>query len=207
MDITDKHLLEAIGNKDEKAFKLFYDRYARLLLSSAFRRTGNKAISDDIVQNFWIIFWSKPEVIKVDEHGAARRYLMHYFTYRMLDYLKSAAVKVLGNEALLDATKNSVNYSHVQEDMQLQEILDVIDEVISHLPDTTKEIFKYIWENNYSVKEAALHFNVSEKVIRNRYNGVLGSVQAKVKDLQSDDKAIENIHSLVYLLLGYELFK
>ena len=199
--------MEAIGNKDEKAFKLFYDRYAKLLLSCAFRRTGNRAISDDIVQNFWIIFWSKPEVIKVDDDEVARKYLMHYFSYRMLDYLKSAAVRVLGNEKLLDATKNSAEYSHVVEDMQVQEILDVINEIVSNLPETTREIFQYIWENNYSVKEAALHFNVSEKVIRNRYNTVLESVQAKVKVLQADETSLHNIKSLVCMLLGNELFK
>ncbi|MNK42463.1 RNA polymerase sigma factor [compost metagenome] len=207
MEISDKYLLEAIVNKDEKAFKLFYDRYAKLLLSSAFKRTGNKAISDDIVQNFWVIFWSKPESIKVDEHGTARKYLMHYFSYRMLDYLKSAAVRIIGDEKLLDATKNSARYSHVFEDLQVQEILDVIDEIILLLPETTKEIFQYIWENNYSVKEAAIHFNVSEKVIRNRYNTVLESVQAKVRVLKSDEQTLQNINTFIHMLLGYELFK
>ena len=70
MTISDKDLLEAIySQKDEAAFKVFYDRYAKLLHNWATKRTGNKEVSNDVVQNFWIIFWTTPYAIKVDENG------------------------------------------------------------------------------------------------------------------------------------------
>ena len=134
--------------------------------SEQYKWTGNKEISNDVVQNFWMIFWSTPNAIKVDENGEARKYLIHYFSYRMFDYLRSAAAKVLGDEQLFEGVKDVVNYSHVLEELEVNEILSVIDEIVFHLPETTREIFQFVWENKHSIKEAAAHFDVSEKVIR-----------------------------------------
>lgn len=208
MTISDKELLEAIySQKDEAAFKIFYDRYAKLLHNWATKRTGNKEVSDDVVQNFWVVFWSTPNAIKVDENGTARRYLIHYFSYRMLDYLRSAAAKVLGNEQLFEDVKDFVNYSHVLEELEVNEILAVIDEIVFHLPETTREIFQFIWESKHSVKEAAAHFNVSEKVIRTRYNKVLNTVQSKIQTILSEDTVVRDPETLLKLVVLLNLLQ
>lgn len=208
MTISDKELLEAIySRKDEAAFKIFYDRYARLLHNWATKRTGNKEISNDVVQNFWIIFWSIPNAIKVDENGEARKYLIHYFSYRMFDYLRSAAAKVLGDEQLFEGVKDVANYSHVLEELEVNEILAVIDEIVFNLPETTREIFQYVWENKHSIKEAAAHFDVSEKVIRTRYNKVLTTVQSKIQTILSEDTAINEAKTLLKLVILLNLFE
>lgn len=208
MTISDKELLEAIySRKDEAAFKIFYDRYARLLHNWATKRTGNKEISNDVVQNFWIIFWSTPNAIKVDENGEARKYLIHYFSYRMFDYLRSAAAKVLGDEQLFEGVKDIANYSHVLEELEVNEILAVIDEIVFHLPETTREIFQYVWESKHSIKEAAAHFDVSEKVIRTRYNKVLTTVQSKIQTILSEDAAVRNPETLLKLVVLLNLLQ
>lgn len=208
MTISDKDLLEAIySQKDEAAFKIFYDRYAKLLHNWATKRTGNKEVSNDVVQNFWIIFWSTPNAIKVDENGEARKYLIHYFSYRMFDYLRSAAAKVLGDEQLFEDVKDIANYSHVLEELEVNEILTIIDEIVSDLPETTREIFQFVWESKHSIKEAAAHFDVSEKVIRNRYNKVLTSVQTKIKTVLSEDTVISDPKTLLKLVILLNLFE
>lgn len=208
MAISDKELLESIySRKDEAAFKIFYDRYARLLHNWATKRTGNKEVSDDIVQNFWIIFWSTPHAIKVDEDGAARKYLIHYFSYRMFDYLRSAAAKVLGDEQLFEGVKDLANYSHVLEELEVNEILDIIDGIVLNLPETTREIFQFVWEHKHSIKEAAAHFNVSEKVIRTRYNKVLTTVQSKIQTIISEDSPISDHETLIKLVVLLNLLQ
>lgn len=208
MTISDKDLLEAIySQKDEVAFKVFYDRYAKLLHNWATKRTGNKEVSNDVVQNFWIIFWSTPHAIKVDENGEARKYLIHYFSYRMFDYLRSAAAKVIGDEQLFEGVKSSANYSHILEELEVNEILALIDEIVLHLPETTREIFQFVWENNHSVKEAAVHFNVSEKVIRTRFNKVLTNVQSKIQTMLSEETAISDPKTLLKLVVLLNLLQ
>ncbi|WP_299778982.1 sigma-70 family RNA polymerase sigma factor [uncultured Formosa sp.] len=179
---SDQDLLLAIYNdKDEKAFKVFYDKYAKLLLNWATKRTGNRDLAEDIVQNFWVIFWTKPHAIKTDEFGVARTYLIHYFTYRMLDYLRTSASKFLGSEFALETMANEDSYLHIIEDIQVKDMLDMIDRVLINFPKLTQDIFKSIWELNLSVKDTSKAIGVSEKVVRTHYKKVLCLVQDHTK--------------------------
>jgi RNA polymerase sigma factor (sigma-70 family) len=204
MTSSDKELLEAIERKDRKAFMVFYKRYARLLQMWALKRTGNKELTEDIAQNFWIIIWSNPAIIKTNEDGLAKDYLLRYFSYRMLDYIKSAGAQVLGNETKLNEMTESLSYTHVFEELETNEIHYLINEVVSNLPDLTREIFDLLWEKNYSVKEAALQLHVSEKVVRTNYNKTINALRNHLTTLQTGDntKLQPETALVLFILLG-----
>ena len=200
----DKELLEAIGRKDRKAFMTFYDRYARLLQMWALKRTRNKELTEDIAQNFWIIVWSDPTVSKTNEDGMAKDYLLRYFSYRMLDYIKSAGAQLLGNESKLEEMTASLSYTHVFEELETNEIHTIINDVIGSLPQLTRDIFDLLWEKNYSVKEAASQLDVSEKVIRTSYNKTLQSLRNHLTTIQAGDntKLQPETALVLFILLG-----
>ncbi|MGV7105820.1 RNA polymerase sigma factor [Flavobacterium sp. U410] len=202
MYFSDKDLLTAIyDKKDEKAFKTFYDRYAKLLLNWTAKRTGNRDVAADIVQNFWVIFWSKPYAIRTDEKGVARKYLIHYFSYRMFDYLRSSAAKSIGDSLLLETISQSEGYSHIIEDIQADEILDLIERTLQDFPEITREVFKKIWENDLSVKEISQQLGVSEKVVRTHYKKVMEVIQNRVKTLaESETKTTGTMLEIIVLL-------
>ena len=200
----DKELLEAIGRKDRKAFMTFYDRYARLLQMWALKRTRNKELTEDIAQNFWIIVWSNPTVIKTNEDGMAKDYLLRYFSYRMLDYIKSAGAQLLGNESKLEEMIASLSYTHVFEELETNEIHTIINDVIGSLSQLTRDIFDLLWEKNYSVKEAAQKLNVSEKVVRTNYNKTINTLRNHLTMLQAGDntKLQPETALVLFILLG-----
>ncbi len=165
----------------------------------ATKQTGNKDVAADIVQNFWLIFWSKPYAIKTDEEGNARKYLIHYFTYRMFDYLRTSAAKSLGNDFLLEQLSQTKSYSHIIENIQVEEILTVIESILQAFPYMTQQIFKEVWENNRSVKETAKELGVSEKVVRNHHKKVLDSIQNKVQNLFNENDL--NSHKAVLKII------
>ncbi|WP_434036257.1 RNA polymerase sigma factor [Formosa sp. 4Alg 33] len=203
MHRSDQDLLNAIyDNKDEIAFKVFYDKYAKLLLNWATKRTGNRDLAEDIVQNFWVIFWSKPHTIKTDEFGVARKYLIHYFTYRMLDYLRTSASKFSGHEFVLDTIENEDSYQHIIEDIQVKDMLDMIDRVLVNFPILTQEIFKNIWELNFSVKETSKTYGVSEKIVRTHYKKVLSLIQDQTKAFIGTSSKSFKIFLEILILVG-----
>ena len=201
---SDKELLEAIERKDRKAFMVFYERYARLLQMWALKRTGNKELTEDIAQNFWIIIWSNPAIIKTNEDGLAKDYLLRYFSYRMLDYIKSAGAQLLGNESKLEEMTASLSNTHVFEELETTEIHAIINDVIGNLPVLTREIFDLLWEKNYSVKEAAQKLNVSEKVVRTNYNKTINTLRNHLTTLQTGDntKLQPETALVLFILLG-----
>jgi len=201
---SDKELLEAIKRKDRKAFMVFYERYARLLQMWALKRTRNKELTEDIAQNFWIIVWSNPTVIKTNEDGMAKDYLLRYFSYRMLDYIKSAGAQLLGNESKLEEMIASLSYTHVFEELETNEIHTIINDVIGSLSQLTRDIFDLLWEKNYSVKEAAQKLNVSEKVVRTNYNKTINTLRNHLTMLQAGDntKLQPETALVLFILLG-----
>jgi RNA polymerase sigma factor (sigma-70 family) len=207
MNISDQTLLEAIKLKDTRAFRVFYDRYIDLLYYWACQRTGDPDISRDIVQNFWITFWEAPEVIKVDQNGRARSFLVRYFTYRVLDYLRSSASEILENEIEIEKAANTMNYSHIIEDLGMDEILAEIDKVLTELPALTRDVFLLLWEKNSSVKEVAAQFHMSEKAVRLRYKKTLVSIQSRISLLQSDDPSLKDAKTALSFLLLMGLLK
>jgi RNA polymerase sigma factor (sigma-70 family) len=197
----DKDLLNAIEGKDQKAFKVFYERYARLLQTWALKRTGNKELTEDIAQNFWIIVWTNPSVIKVNEDGSAKDYLLRFFTYRMLDYIKSAGAQLLGDEMKLLEVTQQLSYTHVFEELETNEIHSLIHDVLENIPNLSREIFDLLWEKNYSVKEASQKLNVSEKVVRTNYNKTINTLRNHLITLQAGDNTKLQPETVLLLLL------
>ena len=183
---------------------VFYERYARLLQMWALKRTRNKELTEDIAQNFWIIVWSDPTVIKTNEDGMAKDYLLRYFSYRMLDYIKSAGAQLLGNESKLEEMIASLSYTHVFEELETNEIHTIINDVIGSLSQLTRDIFDLLWEKNYSVKEAAQKLNVSEKVVRTNYNKTINTLRNHLTMLQAGDntKLQPETALVLFILLG-----
>jgi RNA polymerase sigma factor (sigma-70 family) len=198
---TDRELLDAMAKKDRNAFEVFYKRYARLLQMWALRYTGNKVLTEDIAQNFWIIVWTSPHLFKTNDEGVAKDYLLRYFTYRMLDYIKSAGAQVLGNELKLTEATQTLSYTHVFEELETREIHTLINQVLREMPELTREIFRLMWDNNTSVKETAIQLEVSEKVVRSNYNKTIQAIRQQLLELQSEDKTGLQPETLLLLLI------
>lgn len=207
MDISDQTLLEAIKLKDAGAFRVFYDRYVDVLYYWACQRTGDPDISRDIVQNFWITFWKNPEIIKVDQNGKARSFLVRFFLYRVLDYLRSAASKVLCDETEIEKAADTMNYNHIIEELELHEVLAEINKVLAELSPATRDLFLLLWEKNCSVKEVASQFHVSERAVRLRYKKTLMAIQSRINFMQADDPSLKNARTTLSFLLLLNLLK
>lgn len=185
MQTTDKELLKEIASRNKSAFDLFYERYRRLFYDLAYFRTNDREICNDIMQNFWIIIWQKPETIKTDESDSAKKYLYIYFTSRMSDYLYATNTRLMSNEeedALENASKQ-LPYTHIMEELATHEIMELVDKTVDSMPNLTQQIFINRWKNGYSAKETAEHLRISESSANERYNQAMSLVRKKVVNM------------------------
>lgn len=189
MKISDQKLLDKIAGKDEIAFNEFYKRYASLLYKWVFNRTKDLETSNEVTQDFWSSLWINPILIKTNIDGDAKNFMLHFFTFRILDYLRSQKK----NKFLIDLSfqQNRIEttffYSHILEEIHEKEIHEIIDLVIDTLPDLTKKIFNYRWKENFNTKETALQFNVNEKIVYNRTFIAFVAIRNKLIDLNFDE--------------------
>lgn len=202
MKPTDKSLLEAIASKDEKAFNEFYKRYSSVLYRWALNRIGNADIANDITQEFWSNLWVNPLSIKTNEEEVAKNFLLHFFTFRVLDYLRAnAKEKLVSTEEQLEVLKNTMSYTHILEEIHESEIHSLIDEVLKDLPELTQMVFDYRWKRNYSIKETSEKLGIEEKVIYNRTFTALSIIRTRVNEMLADEKAINDPKTLLGLAI------
>ena len=84
MKTLDKELLEKIREKNVYAFNEFYNRYATLLYKWVYSRIRNDDACNEVTQDFWASFWENPDIIKINEQGSAKNYLLHFFGFGFL---------------------------------------------------------------------------------------------------------------------------
>lgn len=193
MKTSDKELLGAIADQDKYAFNEFYLRYSRLLYEWAYNRTGNTETTNEITQCFWEGFWLNPTLIKTNEEGCSKNFLLRFFTFRMLDYLKTKQAESLsksGKEIFLFENNESLAYSHVFEELEAKEIHKILDEILNNQPETTRRVFHLRWEQNYSVAETAAQLQLKEKDIYNRYHRLLSLIRSQLTLIYSNSSGV-----------------
>ncbi len=185
MKTSDQELLESIAKKDEFAFNEFYKKYASLLFKWVLNRTQNFDISSDVTQEFWTSLWIDPTLIKTNIVGSAKNYLLHFFTFRILDYLRilKKREKLDNHNNIQNNSKIEMHYSHVIEEIEEKEINEIMAQVLEKLPNLTTKIFIHRWHNNYSIKETATHFNVNEKTVYNRTFIAISAIRTKMLEI------------------------
>ncbi len=206
MAMSDKELIEAISRKDEIAFNVFYNRYYRLLYEWAFRRTSDLEWTDEINQNFWIAIWMEPEIIKTDAKGSANKFLLHHFTYRMLDFLKSSYVKTLSDTDKISFKRleNELSYSHVAEEYDIKEFESVINEILRGLPDKVGEIFMMLHGEGYTIKETAEILSINERTVKYKSKQAMDALKKIIEKEGLDTKSFKVVRdvssSVIYIV-------
>jgi len=173
MEITDISLLTQIAERKTHYFNILYERYNRLFFRWIFTRVGNKEVAKEIAQNFWLQIWNDPDYFKRCGKSCVKDFFLRVLTFKILDYLKSSAMRNSGEQILLYEIEKSLSYTHVLEEMEMREIYKILDDVLANVPQLTKDIFTLRYNEEYSVNETASALNISPKRVRLRYQGVL----------------------------------
>lgn len=207
MKTPDQILIERIMMKDSTSFYEFYSRYASLLYKWAYNRVGSEEITEEITQEFWAQFWIKPEQIKTNDSGNAKNYLLHFFTYRVPDYIRSNLGKkvfaTIGDD--IDSLSQNLIYTHISEEIQAKEIYALIDEIISTLPELTQKVFNHRWKDDLSTEETAQLLEIDEKAVYNRMHVAINVIRGKVYSMLHEDNSMNKITTINTLALIYRL--
>ncbi len=59
--LLEKHIVELLGERDEKAISLLYDNYANTLYGVAYKVVKDEELAEDVVQESFIKIWKKAD--------------------------------------------------------------------------------------------------------------------------------------------------
>ena len=130
--------MQAIVAGDVRAFESLYDRYGRLVYSTAYRVLSDAQLAEDVAQEVFVRIWRRPSRY-VEERGRFLGWLLSVTRNRAIDELRARARRSLNEDQIIDqprgaylAGESSAAEFHRAE---LVEQRGVVREALRSLPD------------------------------------------------------------------------
>lgn len=156
----DKILLLRFLEGDEGAFVETYDRYWYKLFLSSYRRTRNRAVAEEIVQNLFLKLWEKRGTLPI---GQLENYLFSSVRNATIDFLNKQMVanKYLEHQKVY----HSLEGNTTEEMVRLDNLEEEIEKGLHALSGKSETIFRLHKIDNWPVEKIALHLNLSKKTV------------------------------------------
>jgi len=177
--LTDEELVILFKENDVVAFREIYVRYWYELYLISNKRLRCKEASEEIIQNFFTLFWINRK--KINIRGALKAYLHTSIRYSVIDYLAREATRNNYLELLSFSYKDTANTT--EETVFLHEVEDGINQVMSKLPAKCRRVFELSRQHHKSNKEIAELLGLSEKTVENHITNALKLFRLHFKEV------------------------
>ena len=97
--LGDEDLLARLGEGDDEAFALLYDRHSRVAYSLAYRLLGGREAAEDLVQDVFLAVW-RSSASYSPLRGSVRTWILSIVHHRGVDRLRTSAAMARRQEAL-----------------------------------------------------------------------------------------------------------
>lgn len=153
-------LLHRFLQGDEQAFTETYDRYWYKLFLSSYRRTKDKAVAEELVQNLFLKLWEKRSTLVI---GQLENYLFSSIRNATIDFLNKQMVadKYLEHQKVYA----SLEVNTTEEMVALDNLEDEIERGLQALSGKSEKVFRLHRMDHWPVEKIALHLNLSEKTV------------------------------------------
>jgi RNA polymerase sigma-70 factor (ECF subfamily) len=174
---NDKELLSLIAKSDRKAFAELFNRYWQKTYDTAYAKTGDSEVAEEIGQDIFTVLWDKRATLLIRNIDS---YLYISVKNRCINFIASKIVE----------RKHAGEYRHViagianraDEELGYNDLLEQINAGMEGLPEKTQQIFLLNRLEGRSVSEIANVLNLSEKAIEYHLTRSLKQLRTYLKD-------------------------
>jgi RNA polymerase sigma-70 factor (ECF subfamily) len=156
-NLKDVTLIDLVKQADHDALGALYDRYGRLVYSTAYSVVSQHELATEITQDVFLRIWQKAETYQ-PEQGKLITWIASITRYRAIDVLRRQSVRPEGNtvswdlqeiQGLSDGTKR------VEEQVELSLRSEKIRVALSALPEEQRAALLLAYFRGYSTREIA----------------------------------------------------
>lgn len=174
--LTDKELVNALKDGQEQAFTEIYRRYQPALLRHAQRMLGNEEECRDILQEVFIKFWDM--VPHFELRVSLSAYLHTLVRNRILDLLAQNKVRLRYFHSQI--THDQLLTDETDETIIENELLRIIDEEITKLPDKMRRVFELSRKEHLSHKEISEQLQISTNTVKVQINHAIRRIRKRL---------------------------
>lgn len=169
----EKELLSRIAEGDERAFRVFFDRYKDRFYAVVLKMTRSDSVAEEIVQEIFIKIWQKRTSLK--EIDYPETYFFTAVYRRVYNHYKKLALE----RKLLGLISESPGFRNITDETVLaQESERLINEAISKLPPQQQLVFTLSKQEGLSREQIAEQLHISPHTVRNHLADAVKFIKA-----------------------------
>jgi len=180
---NERNILEQISQGNERAFTKLFFWYARPLAAFVQKLTGTSDLTEEIIQDVFVIIWQRRQTLQQIEHFHNYLFILcRNHTFAILKKMAAQRVHQLGIEhqqrlhAELETFDNPA--AHYRE---------LIDRIVEKLPEQQRQAYSLSRYQRLKHKEIALQMGISVETVKKH---IQLSVQTIKKELGSHDMIV-----------------
>lgn len=183
--ISDEDLIDAIARGDVTAMEPLYERYGRLFFSLAYRMTGSRQISEDLVQAAFLVIWQHRSSYS-REAGSVHSWLFSIMHYRVIDYLRHQRCRSMWKEIPWEevAYEDHSLLADPWEEISHIEQATLIQKALRSLSETQRYVIELAYFEGLTHEEIAKHCQIPLGTVKSRLR--LGLLHLK-RELSEQD--------------------
>ena len=172
---TDNELLRMLSQNDELAFAEIYNRYWKLLYSSAHNILQVKAAAQDAVQEVFISVWKRRADMQVE---ALQPYLHQAVRFQVFKAIRAEKTDQEFFNRLALITRDIL----FEDPMLFKELETLYQQLIHALPPDEQEIFRLHRDSGLTYKQIAEQKNISVKTVEKKMSRSLRELRFGLDD-------------------------
>ncbi|WP_124559084.1 RNA polymerase sigma-70 factor [Pedobacter sp. KBW01] len=176
---TDDALLLLLREGNGDAFSELYDRNWKFLYNSAFNILRHHEDTMDVCQGIFLWIWEHHEKLEIKTNF--KSYLFVSAKYKIANMIRDGKVR----ENLFDGTELDAVSCDDFNLLEVKELKNLIQQLISELPPKCREIFVMSREEAMSHREIAQKLGISEKTVDEQISRALKKLRVPLGKLAS----------------------
>ena len=162
---SDEDLLSLLGQGDELAFTIIYQRYHKLLYVVAYKYLKNDCSAKDSVQQIFYRLWESRSVLIISMN--LRNYLYTMLKNHLLNEIRN---NYMAMEKNYELAQEKVEYEDdLLDNIEKKEIEEQLYRAINDLPEQKKQVCLYKLRSNLSNLEIANKMGISVPTVKTHY--------------------------------------
>ena len=162
-----------LSEGDVTAFQIIFDYYKKSFYLAAFKITRSEYLAEEIVQEVFILLWTKKNQISAADKPESYLYSILYNCI-FNQFKKIAAEKKM----LKVVSKNQLEFDEYDMELIMQEKINkvVLHKVINQLPPQQKKVYQLSKEQGFSRLEIAEQMSISPNSVKNHLHEAVKSI-------------------------------
>lgn len=185
---NEQELLSLIREDDRAAFSRLYKAYWPELYSTIYKRTHDRAQSEDIIQNVFADFWLRRERLHIENLGGYLHTAVRHQLYKLISRNPERAQHLDAFEELIISPLAADN------PLREKEIAELIRLWLEALPEKRRQIFLMHYTEELSTREIAERLGISQNTVQSQLFRANESLRTRLAQFLTIAVLIDLLH-------------